>query len=111
MVSKDWRFAINPQRLPLEIEIGLIAAQARVHSTLDKQRPINVAIDPHDDPHYFLSSDLWFDALDGVIKLAEMDHKDDFTPEISPTLSEFGLLQEYWQARDRLDPQPESDAA
>ncbi|MBB6288679.1 MULTISPECIES: hypothetical protein [unclassified Pseudomonas] len=100
----------NSERLPLVIQIGLIAAQARVYSALDEQRLINVAIDPHEDPQHFLASDhLWFDALNGVIKLAEMDHRYDFTPETSPMLSEFGLLQEYWRARDRLDPQPESD--
>ncbi len=98
----------NAKRLPMLIEIGLTAAQARVYSSLDKHCPINSDIDPHDDPRFLLSSDLWFDVLDGVIKLAEMDHKDDFTPETSPILSEFGLLQEYWQARDRLDPQPEN---
>ena len=97
----------NTQRLPLTIEIGLIAAQARVHSELDQLRPINMAIDPHDDPSYFLSSDLWFGALDMVIRLAEMDHQDNFTPETSPMLSEFGLLNEYWKARDRLDPDAE----
>jgi len=99
----------NAKRLPMVIEIGLIAAQARIHSALDIQCPINVATDPHDDPRYFLSSDLWFDAVDGVIKLAEMDHKNNFTPETSPILLEFGLLQEYWNARDRLDPQPQSN--
>lgn len=98
----------NTQRLPLVIEIGFIAAKASIYSELAKLRTINTAIDPHDDPRYFLSSDLWFEALDGVIKLAEMDHRDDFTPECSPMLSEFGLLKEYWEARDRLDPEPES---
>lgn len=97
----------NPQRLPLVTEIGLLAAQARVYSELDKHLPTNVAIDPHDDPRYFLTSDLWFDVLDGVTRLAKMDHCNNFTPETSPILSEFGLLKEYWEARDRLDPEPE----
>lgn len=98
----------NTQRLPLVIEIGFIAAQARTYSELDKLYDIGRTIDPHDDPRYFQSSDLWFEALDGVIRLAEMDHRNDFTPETSPMLSEFGLLKEYWEARDRLDPEPES---
>ncbi|MCF5097054.1 hypothetical protein GIW56_24525 [Pseudomonas gessardii] len=97
----------NPQRLPLVTEIGLLAVQARVYSELDKQLPTNVTIDTHDDPRYVLTSDLWLDVLDGVIRLAEMDHRNNFTPETSPILSELGLLKEYLEARDRLDPEPE----
>ncbi|WP_016969127.1 hypothetical protein [Pseudomonas tolaasii] len=97
----------NAERLPLVIEIGQIAAQARFYHWLDETCPI-VADAPHENPRYFLSSDLWFEALDRVLRLAGMDHRDNFTPETSPMLSEFGLLNEYWEARDRLDPEPES---
>lgn len=97
----------NTQRLPLVLEIGLIAAQARIHSELDKLLPIKVTIDPHDDPRFLLASDLWFNALDMVIRLAEIDHRHNFTPKTSPMLTEFGLLNEYWNARDRIDPVPD----
>lgn len=99
----------NPLRLSLLINIGLIMAQARVHAALDKHYRALAPNDPHDDPHYFRSSDLWFDAVSHVIELAERDHRIGFTPENSPVLSEFGLLDEYWDARERLAPSLRDD--
>ncbi|KIH84071.1 hypothetical protein UCMB321_2071 [Pseudomonas batumici] len=34
-----------------------------------------------------------------------MDHQNDFYPDASPLLTEFGLLRDYWDIRDRLDPE------
>lgn len=94
---------MNPQRLPLLTEIGLLAAQASVYSELDKLLPSNPALDPDDDPRYTLTSDLWLEVLDGVISLAKMDHRDEFTTKNSPLLSEYGLLKEYRRARWELE--------
>jgi len=94
---------MNPQRLTLLTEIGLLAAQASVYSELDKILPSNPALDPDDDPRYTRTSDLWLEVLDGVITLAKMDHRDEFNPENSPLLSEYGLLKEYRRARWELE--------
>ncbi|MDO9345433.1 MAG: hypothetical protein Q7T99_18340 [Pseudomonas sp.] len=94
---------MNPQRLPLLTEIGLLAAQASVYSELDKLLPSNPALDPDDDPRYTLTSDLWLEVRNGVISLAKMDHRDEFTPKNSPLLSEYGLLKEYRRARWELE--------
>ena len=96
----------NPERLPLLINIGLIACQARFYSELDGYRSIMPA-DSHEDQWISQTSDLWFEATSAVIQLAEMDHRNDFTPKQNPMLSAFGLLEEYWHARGRLDPDPE----
>lgn len=88
----------NPQRLPLVINIGLMAMQASVQSHLDKKSPTLVNED------YSLADDLWDSVRAAVVDLAEMDHQSGFYPKVSPLLFEFGLLQEYWKIRDHLDP-------
>lgn len=98
----------NTKRLQLLIMIGLTAAQARAHKVLDEISQVIASVDTHDDPHFFRYPDVWLEAQSGVIQLAKLDHLSDFSPGISPMLSEFGLLTEYWDARHRLDPEPES---
>ncbi|WP_248800606.1 hypothetical protein [Pseudomonas sp. MWU13-2105] len=94
----------NPHRLPLIIKIGLLAAQANVHTTLYEKFPITM--DPLDtDPYDYLDEELWYSVDELVNELAEMDHQNDFYPDASPLLTEFGLLRDYWAARGRLDPE------
>ncbi|WP_040066124.1 hypothetical protein [Pseudomonas batumici] len=94
----------NPHRLPLLIKIGLLAAQANVHTRLYQKFPI-IVDPPNTDPYDFLDEELWYSVYELVIELAEMDHQNDFYPDASPLLTEFGLLRDYWDIRDRLDPE------
>lgn len=94
----------NSLRLPLVINIGLLAAQANAHSKLNMKFPFTNVDDPDRTPNYFLENDLWSSVEDSLIELAEMDHKNNFYPNVSPLLTEFGLLQEYWRLRDYLTP-------
>ncbi|NWA23961.1 hypothetical protein HX866_03565 [Pseudomonas gingeri] len=98
----------NPHRLPLLINIGLLVAQATVHSKLHVKFPI-IGDNPDDNPHYFLIQELWESALSLLSDLALMDHKNNFSPDAftSPLLIEYGLWQEYWVLRGRYDPEPE----
>lgn len=89
----------NSHRLPLVINIGLMAAQACTESHLDRKFPFTVKEDCS------LADDLWDSVRASVIELAEMDHQNGFYPDASPLLTEFGLQQEYWEIRYRLDPE------
>jgi len=102
----------NPLRLPLVINIGLLAAQARTHSKLNIKFPFPNVDDPYTTPYYFRADELWSSVEDSLIELAEMDHRNDFYPDASPLLTEFGLLHEYWRLRTYLDPnfvEPDDD--
>ncbi|MBX8588630.1 hypothetical protein K5D56_04485 [Pseudomonas cichorii] len=80
----------NPQRLPMVIEIGLLAFQARQHISLDLQNLDLLSAEV----------DLWGDVRSKVMELARMDHTDNYTPTTHPMLSDFGLLEDYQKARD-----------
>lgn len=96
-------------RLELLIEIGLLAAQAHIYTELDKQLPIETALDSQDGPRYFESEFLWDEASFKISILAEIDVLTGITPKANPMLSEFGLLEEYWKARSRIDLRPDPD--
>ncbi|MBI6855913.1 hypothetical protein YA0002_24420 [Pseudomonas cichorii] len=82
----------NPQRLPMVIEIGLLAFQARQHIYIDMQ----------DLDSLLESTDLWGNVRAKVAELALMDHMDNHTLKESPMLRHFGLLDDYRKARDSL---------
>ncbi|WLI07586.1 hypothetical protein PSH66_04445 [Pseudomonas sp. FP597] len=96
-------------RLELLIEIGLLAAQARTYTELDKQLRLEVALDSQDGPRYLESQFLWDEASFMISILAEIDVRTGVTPKANPMLSEFGLLEEYWKARSRIDLHPDPD--
>ena len=96
-------------RLELLIEIGLLAAQASVYTDLEKQLPIETALDSQDGPRYFESESLWDEASFKISILAEIDVLTGITPKANPMLTEFGLLDEYWKARSRVDLHPDPD--
>ena len=96
-------------RLELLIEIGLLAAQARVYTDLEKQLPIETALDTQDGPRYLESQFLRDEASFMISMLAEIDVLTGITPKANPMLTEFGLLEEYWKARSRVDLHPDPD--
>lgn len=95
----------NPARLPLLLEIGFVASQARFTDWLDKNHPITLQEedDPHDFPIYFLATDLWNKAEELVRRLVCMDLTSRFTPGCNSMLQEYGLLEHYREVRYHLD--------
>jgi hypothetical protein len=87
----------SPQRLPLLINIGFMAARASTESHLENKFPFTVK------DNNSLSDDLWDSVRASLIDLADMDYQSGFYPPASPLLSEFGLLEEYWKLRHYLD--------
>ncbi|VVM79067.1 hypothetical protein PS663_02222 [Pseudomonas fluorescens] len=96
-------------RLELLIEIGLLAAQARVYTDLEKQLPIEATLDSHGVPRYLESQFLRDEASFMISMLAEIDVLTGITPKANPMLSQLGLLDEYWKARSRIDLHPDPD--
>lgn len=81
--------SVNPKRLPLLLDIGLMAARAFVQERLDQQvLPGEAKPDPHAPDH-------WYSVLNKLEDLARMDHEDNYTPNSEPILSGAGILVAY----------------
>lgn len=83
----------NPNRLPLLIEIGLLASRALTQERID-HLVVASEITPHKsaDAH-------WEAVIDKLEDLVLMDHIDNFNPSHSPILAGSGLLNSYWTLR------------
>ncbi|WP_248915989.1 hypothetical protein [Pseudomonas moorei] len=88
---------LNPQRLPLLINLGFLAAQARTATHLDKKFPFTVKEDDFSTP------ERWDSVHNALMDLAAMDVENGFYPTSSPILSESGLWKEYWNLRSYFD--------
>ncbi|MBI6749018.1 hypothetical protein [Pseudomonas syringae] len=95
----------NSARLPLLLEIGLVASQASFADWLDKQHPTAIEESRVDRGCHqsTLSMALWGKAEALVRKLVCMDVHFNCTPTNNPLLTEYGLIEHYRDVRCHLD--------
>ncbi|GKQ48993.1 hypothetical protein [Pseudomonas syringae] len=83
----------NPNRLPLLIEIGLLASRAITQEHIDH------LVLPAEDSQHTSADAHWEAVIDKLEDLAQMDHIDNFYPNNSPILAGSGILNSYWTLR------------